>query len=71
VLFSNPECAAGIEFMPIRGAFYTHVEVIDRRKMMKLPINVQKLPLDVQAYEQSAEENHSEVGGDGSELPPC
>jgi len=39
--------------------------------MMKLPINVQKLPLDVQAYEQSAEENHSEVGGDGSELPPC
>jgi hypothetical protein len=57
--------------IPKRGGFYTHIEIIDLRKLMKLPINVQKLPLDVQAYEGSAEENHSEVGGDGSKLPPC
>jgi len=39
--------------------------------MLKLPLVEQKLPLDVQARKQTAEENHSEVGGDGSELPPC
>jgi hypothetical protein len=29
-----------------------------------------KLPIYVQAGERIAEEKHSEVGGDGSELPP-
>jgi hypothetical protein len=38
--------------------------------MLKLPLDVRNLPLDVQAREQSAEEKHSEVGGDGSEPPP-
>jgi len=57
--------------MPKRGAFFTHIEAIDRRKRMKLPLDVQKLPLDGQARKQTAEEKHSEVGGDGSELPPC
>ena len=47
-----------------RGAFYTHIETIDRGMAMKLPISVQ-------ARERIAEEKHSEVGGDGPELPPC
>ncbi len=47
-----------------RGAFYTHIETIDRGMTMKLPISVQ-------AQERIAEEKHSEVGGNGSELPPC
>jgi hypothetical protein len=47
-----------------RGAFYTRIETIDRRMAMKLPISVQ-------AWERNAEENHSEVGGNGSKLPPC
>jgi len=47
----------------MRGFLHT-LRKIDHRKLMKLPI-------DVQAQEQTAEENHSEVGGDGSELPPC
>jgi hypothetical protein len=64
VLFSNQECAMGIEFISERGAFCTHLEKIDCGKIAKLPIGVQ-------AWEQTAEEKHSEVGGDGSELPPC
>jgi len=38
--------------------------------MPKLPLDVRKLPLDVQARRQSAEEKHSEVGGREAELPP-
>jgi hypothetical protein len=30
-----------------------------------------KLPISVQAWERIAEEKQSEVGGNGSELPPC
>jgi len=51
------------EFTSIKGAFSTHIEEIDREIIVKLPINVQ-------AREQTAEEKHSEVGGNGSKLPP-
>jgi len=64
-------CRPGIESMSRRGAFYTRIEIVDCGKMLKLPIEVEKLPIGVQAREQTAEENHSEVGGDGLELPPC
>jgi len=30
-----------------------------------------KLPIGVQAQQRTAEEKHNEVGGNGSELPPC
>jgi hypothetical protein len=49
--------------MAIKGAFSTHIEKIDREMIMKLPI-------DVQARGRTAEEKHSEVGGNGSKLPP-
>ncbi len=52
-----------LEPTPIRGAYYTHIEAIERGMAMKLLI-------DVQAWGQNAEEKHSGVGGDGSELPP-
>jgi hypothetical protein len=52
------------EFARTRGAFSTRIEKID-------PGIVMKLPIGVQAREQTAEEKHSEVGGNGSELPPC
>jgi hypothetical protein len=45
------------------GAFPTHIDKIDRGIFMKLPIRVQ-------AQERTAEEKHSEVGGNGSKLPP-
>jgi len=51
------------KFTLARGAFSTRIEEIDREIAIKLPINVQ-------AREQTAEEKHSEVGGNGSELPP-
>jgi hypothetical protein len=51
------------EFRSTRGAFSTRIEKIDREIAIKLPINVQ-------ARERTAEEKHSEVGGNGSELPP-
>jgi hypothetical protein len=51
------------EFAGTRGAFSTRIEKIDREMIMKLPI-------DVQARGRTAEEKHSEVGGNGSELPP-
>jgi hypothetical protein len=47
-----------------KGAFSTRIDKIDRGIVMKLPIGVQ-------ARARTAEEKHSEVGGDGSELPPC
>jgi hypothetical protein len=51
------------EFVWINGAFSTQIEKIDRGFAVKLPIGVQ-------ARERTAEEKHSEVGGNGSELPP-
>jgi hypothetical protein len=51
------------EFTSTRGAFSTRIEKIEREIAIKLPINVQ-------ARERTAEEKHSEVGGNGSELPP-
>ncbi len=51
------------EFVCVTGAFSTHVYKIERGIVMKLPIGVQ-------ARERTAEEKHSEVGGNGSELPP-
>jgi hypothetical protein len=51
------------ELAGTRGAFSTRIEKIDRGIVMKLPIGVQ-------APARTAEEKHSEVGGDGSELPP-
>ena len=52
-----------LEHTPIRGAYYTHIEAIERGMAMKLLI-------DVQAWKRTAEEKHSEVGGEGPELPP-
>ncbi|MFB3118463.1 MAG: hypothetical protein ACE1ZP_06820 [Myxococcota bacterium] len=52
-----------LEPMPIRGAYYTHLEAIGRGRALKLLI-------DIQAWGRTAEEKHSEVGGNGSELPP-
>ncbi len=51
------------EFVCTKGAFSTHIEKIDRGIVVKLPIGVQ-------AWERTAEEKHSEVGGEGPELPP-
>jgi hypothetical protein len=51
------------EFVCTKGAFSTHIDKID-------PGIVVKLPIGVQARERTAEEKHSEVGGNGSELPP-
>jgi hypothetical protein len=47
----------------LKGAFSTQIDKIDFEMITKLQI-------DVQARERTAEENHSEVGGNGSELPP-
>jgi len=47
----------------MRRAFSTRIEKIDREIAIKLPINVQ-------AGGRTAEEKHSEVGGNGSKLPP-
>jgi hypothetical protein len=47
----------------MKGAFSTHGEKIDCQM-------IRKLPIDVQARGRTAEEKHSEVGGNGSELPP-
>jgi hypothetical protein len=49
--------------MSTKGAFSTQVERIDCEIASKLPISVQ-------ARGRTAEEKHSEVGGNGSELPP-
>jgi len=49
-------------FISIKGGFSTHLEKIDCEMIMKLPI-------DGQARERTAEEKHSEVGGNGSKLP--
>jgi len=51
------------ELRLIKGAFSTRVDQNDRGIVVKLPIGVQ-------AQQQTAEEKHSEVGGNGSELPP-
>jgi hypothetical protein len=46
-----------------KGAFSTRINQNDCGIVVKLPIGVQ-------AQRQTAEEKHSEVGGNRSELPP-